>query len=70
MRAVAAEHGLSSLVAPVRPTTKSRYPHVPMENYVAWKRGDGKLFDPWLRVHAGLGAEMLGIASLLDGDPG
>ncbi len=62
MKTVAVEHGLNSLIAPVRPTTKSRYPQVPMENYVAWKREDGKPFDPWLRVHAGLGAEMLGIA--------
>ena len=62
MRTIAAEHGLRSLLAPVRPTAKSRYPHVSMENYVQWTREDGELFDPWLRVHTSLGARLLGIA--------
>ena len=62
MRTTAAEHGLRSLLAPVRPTMKSHYLYVPMEDYVQWTRGDGKLFDPWLRVHASLGARSLGIA--------
>ena len=62
MRTVAAEHGLRSLLAPVRPTMKSNYPRVSVERYVAWVREDGELFDPWLRVHASLGAKVLGIA--------
>lgn len=62
MRAVAAGHGLDALVAPVRPTLKSRYPYVPMEDYVGWTREDGKPFDPWLRVHASLGATILRVA--------
>lgn len=62
MRVVAAEHGLRSLLAPVRATMKSRYPHVSMEDYVQWTREDGKLFDPWLRVHTSLGARLLGTA--------
>lgn len=62
MKAVASQQNLNSLVAPVRPTLKSRYPHVPMERYVRWSREDGHSFDPWLRVHAGLGAKILGVA--------
>lgn len=62
MRSVAAEHGLGSPLAPVRPTMKSSYPHVPIERYVGWRREDGALFDPWLRVHASLGARVLSIA--------
>ena len=61
MRRLAREHALDFLVAPVRPTLKSRYPLTPMERYVGWKREDGRPFDPWLRVHARLGGEILGI---------
>jgi GNAT superfamily N-acetyltransferase len=61
MRGVAAEHGLDALVAPVRPTLKARYPLTPIERYLTWRRADGQLFDPWLRVHERLGAEILGV---------
>jgi hypothetical protein len=30
-----------------------------MERYARWTRADGLPFDPWLRVHARLGAELL-----------
>lgn len=62
MRSLAAERGLRSLIAPVRPTLKSSYPLTPFEQYVGWKRDDGSPFDPWLRVHWRLGAEFLKIA--------
>jgi hypothetical protein len=62
MRATAARHGFGSLIAPVRPWLKSSYPLIPIERYAAWKRPDGLPFDPWLRVHARLGAEILRIA--------
>ena len=61
MRGVAAEHGLDALLAPVRPTLKARYPLTAMERYLGWRRADGQLFDPWLRVHERLGAEILGV---------
>jgi GNAT superfamily N-acetyltransferase len=59
MRDLAARQGFSSLIAPVRPTWKDRYPLIPMEHYARWTRGDGLPFDPWLRVHARLGARPL-----------
>lgn len=61
MAGLAAAHGLSALVAPVRPTLKGRYPLVPMARYAAWTRADGLPFDPWLRVHRRLGARVLRI---------
>jgi hypothetical protein len=61
MRGVAAAHGLDALLAPVRPTLKANHPSTPMEDYLAWRRADGQLFDPWLRVHERLGAEILGV---------
>lgn len=63
MGRLANEHGLDCLIAPVRPTHKPRYPLTPIERYVGWRRGDGLLFDPWLRTHERLGAELVGIAS-------
>jgi GNAT superfamily N-acetyltransferase len=62
MRSLAAEHGMNSLVAPVRPTLKSLYPLTPIERYARWQRSDGAPFDPWLRVHWRLGAEYLKVA--------
>jgi GNAT superfamily N-acetyltransferase len=59
MRDLAAREGFTSLIAPVRPTWKERYPLIPMEEYARWTRGDGLPFDPWLRVHARLGASAL-----------
>jgi len=59
MRDLARGAGFSSLIAPVRPTWKERYVLIPMERYVRWTRDDGLPFDPWLRVHARLGAELL-----------
>ena len=59
MADLARRHGFPALVAPVRPTWKDRYPLVPMERYMRWTRDDGLPFDPWLRVHARLGAELV-----------
>ena len=62
MKSVAAEHGLGELIAPVRPTLKERYPLTPMERYIRWERDDGLPFDPWLRVHRRMGAEVPRVA--------
>jgi GNAT superfamily N-acetyltransferase len=59
MRSIGAVQGLPLLVAPVRPSFKSRYPLTPIERYVRWKNAEGLPFDPWLRVHARLGAELV-----------
>jgi hypothetical protein len=59
MGAVARRHGLRPLLAPVRPSLKDRYPLIPIEQYAQWRRGDGLPFDPWMRVHARLGATVL-----------
>ena len=56
---IAASHSLRAVIAPVRPSMKERYPITPIERYTRWMRADGLPFDPWLRVHARMGAEIL-----------
>jgi len=56
---LARRHGLGAVIAPVRPSWKERYPLVPIERYSTWRRSDGYLFDPWMRVHERLGANVL-----------
>ena len=56
---IARKHGLEALIAPVRPNWKDRYPLTPIERYARWRRDDGLLFDPWMRAHERLGAEVL-----------
>ena len=50
---------LTDVLAPVRPTLKERYPLVSIEEYAGWCRGDGELFDPWMRTHTRLGATIV-----------
>lgn len=59
MAEAARQAGLAPLVAPVRPSWKDRYPLIPIDQYASWKRDDSFPFDPWLRVHARLGANIL-----------
>ena len=54
--------GLTSVIAPVRPTWKERYPLIPIERYVEWRREDGSHFDPWIRIHERVGGEILASA--------
>ncbi|QLZ70576.1 hypothetical protein FOLKNPGA_03390 [Legionella sp. PC1000] len=47
------------LIVPVRPSLKSAYPLIPMIKYIEWKNKDGLPFDPWLRTHTSLGAQII-----------
>jgi len=58
MRLIGERQGLRHLIAPVRPTLKERYPLTAIERYVRWRRDDGQLFDPWMRIHERLGARV------------
>ncbi len=69
MRGLAAPIG--ELVAPVRPTLKARYPLIPIERYVEWRRDDGAHFDPWIRTHERVGGAIAGTAEeamLIEGE--
>jgi hypothetical protein len=60
LRRRATAGGLRHVIAPVRPTLKSRYPLTPMANFARWTRPDGLHLDPWIRTHQRLGAAILG----------
>lgn len=63
MKANAKTKGFDSVVAPVRPSMKSRYPLTPIENYIQWTQsGSDAPFDAWLRVHWRDGAYIVGAA--------
>lgn len=50
---------LTAVIAPVRPTWKERYPLIPIERYMGWRRDDGTHFDPWIRIHERIGGEII-----------
>jgi hypothetical protein len=58
MTELARRHRLRRVIAPVRPSWKERYPLAPIERYVTWRREDGRLLDPWMRLHERLGARV------------
>ncbi|RJP74571.1 MAG: N-acetyltransferase [Candidatus Zixiibacteriota bacterium] len=62
MKALAARQGAGTLIAPVRPVWKDRYPLTPLDRYAAWTRPDGLPYDPWIRVHIRLGGRVLAVA--------
>jgi GNAT superfamily N-acetyltransferase len=58
MSELARRRRLRRLIAPVRPSWKERYPLAPIERYITWRRADGQLLDPWMRLHERLGARI------------
>jgi len=62
MGELARRHGLRRLIAPVRPSWKERYPLAPIDRYMTWRRLDGELIDPWMRLHERLGARVAAAA--------
>jgi GNAT superfamily N-acetyltransferase len=62
MAEIGRDHGFDTLIAPVRPTLKERYPLTPIDRYVSWRRADGTHLDPWLRTHERLGADIVKVA--------
>jgi GNAT superfamily N-acetyltransferase len=62
MAEIGRDNGLPTLIAPVRPTLKHRYPLAPPERYVTWRRSDGTHLDPWVRTHERLGAHIAKVA--------
>jgi GNAT superfamily N-acetyltransferase len=59
MRSIGQSRGFKYLVAPVRPSQKSRYPLTDIDDYIKWANDEALPFDAWLRVHVRLGARII-----------
>ena len=55
----AREIGVATLLAPVRPSMKTQFPLIPIDQYIKWPGPGGLPFDPWLRVHSRFGGELI-----------
>lgn len=59
MMALAKAKGFKYITIPVRPSLKSKYQLIPIDNYIDWKGEDNLPFDPWLRVHVKSGGQII-----------
>ena len=59
VRAVTTSKGLKSLIIPLRPSEKHKYPLISLDDYITWKTEQELPFDPWLRVHVRAGARII-----------
>lgn len=59
VRALTKSKGLQSLIIPLRPSEKHRYPLISLDDYITWKTEQRLPFDPWLRVHVRAGARVI-----------
>ena len=59
MKKLAKTKGFKYIIIPVRPSLKSLYPLISIDDYIDWQRDDGMLYDPWLRVHEREGGEIV-----------
>ena len=59
VRAVTKSKSLQSLIIPIRPNEKSKYPLITMDDYISWENEEGLPLDAWLRVHARLGGRII-----------
>ena len=59
MREIGKSKGFQDLVAPVRPSQKSKYPLISIDDYIKWTDDKGLPFDAWLRVHVRAGARII-----------
>lgn len=55
-------HGMTRVLAPLRPTRKHSYPLINIDDYASWVRDDGLPFDPWLRLHVRTGGRVIALA--------
>lgn len=59
VRAVTVSNRLPALIIPLRPSEKSKYPLISLDDYLTWTNEAGLPFDPWLRAHTRLGARIV-----------
>lgn len=62
LRDHAREAGFEHFIAPVRPSGKTQYPEMPIEDYVQRRRDDGQRADNWLRIHERIGGRIIALS--------
>lgn len=63
MKDIAKANGINNIALPVRPSLKSTYPMMAMEEYINRKNENGLPFDPWIRVHVKDGGKIIGVCN-------
>jgi GNAT superfamily N-acetyltransferase len=64
--------GLQSLIIPIRPSEKNKYPLTSLDDYVTWETKQGLPFDAWLRVHVRAGGKLIKVcheSKIIRGSP-
>ena len=51
--------GLDGVLIALRPNQKTKFPLLSMKEYLECKLDSGETFDPWLRIHERLGAQVI-----------
>lgn len=72
VRALTRSKGLQSLIIPIRPSEKHKYPLISLDDYITWKAERGLPFDAWLRVHVRAGARIIKVcheSKIIRGSP-
>jgi GNAT superfamily N-acetyltransferase len=59
VRSVTKSQRLQALIIPLRPSEKSMYPLISLDDYITWTNEQGLPFDAWLRVHARAGCRII-----------
>lgn len=59
MRQIGRDKGLTHLIVPLRPSVKSLYPLIDIDEYCRWRDPNGEPFDSWLRVHVRAGGKVI-----------
>jgi GNAT superfamily N-acetyltransferase len=59
VRAVTQTQGLRALIIPLRPSEKSKYPLISLDDYIFWQTENGAPFDLWLRAHLRAGGKII-----------
>lgn len=54
--------GFEYFIAPVRPSGKTEFPEMPIEDYVERRRDDGQRADNWLRIHERIGGRIIALS--------
>jgi GNAT superfamily N-acetyltransferase len=63
VRALTKSKGLQSLIIPIRPSEKNKYPLTSLDDYITWKTEKELPFDSWLRVHVRAGGKIIKVCN-------